>query len=104
MWRNEFAQFAPRGPVTVASALGCASDDVRGNERQDKRVPPYSRVPPVLWNQVEQPRHGGGLPVGSTRRTHLIRPARRHVPERPLLGHAVMIRNKVLPPREEAHA
>jgi hypothetical protein len=56
MGRDQLAQLAPSGPVTLAGSLDCPVEHVAGDIRQNDGVPPYGRVLAVFREKIQQPR------------------------------------------------
>jgi hypothetical protein len=55
MGRNELAQFAAGGPVSVPGAFDCAGEHVMGDDGKGDGVAPRSGVQAVLGDEAEQP-------------------------------------------------
>ena len=63
MRQDELAEFAPGGPVSLASALDSAVEDMASDEGQHYRMLSQGGIPAQLRKEVQQPRHGGGFPI-----------------------------------------
>jgi hypothetical protein len=53
--RNQLAESAPGGPVTLTGSLDCPVEDVAGDVRQNDKMTSYRRVMAVFGEKIQQP-------------------------------------------------